>query len=66
MRPQKITLSRKMLTLGVSSVNEQSLVEVSIDVMRALRDDLKESVFRGILINNEGTILEQVTSSYPG
>ena len=54
-----------MLTLGVSSVNEQSLVEVSIDVMRALRDDLKESVFLGILINNEGTILEQVTSSYP-
>lgn len=62
---KKITLSRKMLTLGVSSVNEQSLVEVSIDVMRALRDDLKESVFLGILINNEGTILEQVTSSYP-
>ena len=33
--------------------------------MRALRDDLKKSVFLGILINNEGTILEQVTSSYP-
>ena len=34
-----------MLTLGVSSVNEQSLVEVSIDIMRALRDDLKNQCF---------------------
>ncbi|MDO6736264.1 IclR family transcriptional regulator [Wenyingzhuangia sp. 2_MG-2023] len=62
---KKITLSRKMLTLGLSAINEQSIVEVSIDVMRALRDELKESVMLGVLIGHNGTILEQVASSYP-
>ncbi len=62
---KKITLSRKMLTLGISSMNEQSIVEISIDVMRALRDELKESVMLGVLLDSKGTILEQVSSSYP-
>ncbi|MEW4924348.1 IclR family transcriptional regulator [Algibacter sp. 2305UL17-15] len=62
---KKITLSRKLLTLGISSMNEQSIVEMSIDVMRALRDELKESVMLGVIIDNKGIILEQVSSSYP-
>lgn len=62
---KKITLSRKMLTLGISSMNEQSLVEMSIDVMRAMRDELKESVMLGVILGDKGTILEQVSSSYP-
>ncbi|WP_405247177.1 IclR family transcriptional regulator [Cellulophaga sp. Asnod2-G02] len=62
---KKITLSRKMLTLGISAMTEQSIVEMSIDVMRALRDELKESVMLGILLDDKGTILEQVSSSYP-
>ncbi|TXG38623.1 IclR family transcriptional regulator [Seonamhaeicola maritimus] len=63
---KKITLSRKMVTLGISSMNEQSIVELSIDVMRALRDELKESVMLGIILGaKKGTILEQVSSSYP-
>lgn len=62
---KKITLSRKMLTLGVSSMNEHSLVEVSIDVMRGLRDHLKESVMLGVLLGGKGVVLEQVASSYP-
>ncbi|WP_299552390.1 IclR family transcriptional regulator [Seonamhaeicola sp.] len=63
---KKITLSRKMVTLGISSMNEQSIVELSIDVMRALRDELKESVMLGVILGSKkGTILEQVASSYP-
>jgi len=62
---KKITLTRKMLTLGVSSMNEQSIVENSIDAMRALRDETKESVMLGIILGAKGTILEQVPSSYP-
>ncbi len=62
---KKITLSRKMLTLGISSMNEQSIVEVSIDVMRALRDEVRESVMLGVLLGVKGAILEQVASSYP-
>ena len=62
---KKITLSRKMLTLGISAMTEQSLVEISIDVMRALRDELKESVMLGVLLGSKGTILEQVPSSHP-
>lgn len=62
---KKITLSRKLLTLGISSMNEQSIVELSIDIMRALRDELKESVMLGIVLGDTGTILEQVSSSFP-
>ncbi|WP_163399653.1 MULTISPECIES: IclR family transcriptional regulator [Flavobacterium] len=62
---KKISLSRKMLTLGISSMNEQSIVELSIDIMRALRDELKESVMLGVVLGQRGTILEQVSSSYP-
>lgn len=62
---KKITLSRKMLSLGLSAMNEQSIAEVSIDIMRAARDELKESVMLGIVLGDKGTILEQVTSSYP-
>lgn len=62
---KKITLSRKLLTLGISSINEQCIVETSIDIMRATRDELKESVMLGIRLGNIGTILEQVSSSYP-
>lgn len=62
---KKVTLSRKLLRLGLSSVNEQSIAELSIDVMRAIRDDLKESVMLGIVLGDKGTILEQVPSSYP-
>jgi len=62
---KRITLSRKMLTLGISSMNEQSIVELSIDVMRALRDELKENVMLGVLLGGNGVILEQVASSYP-
>ena len=62
---KKITLSRKLLTLGISSMNEQSIVEMSIDVMRALRDELKESVMLGVILGKKGTILEQVSSSFP-
>ena len=62
---KKITLSRKMLSLGISAMNEQSVVELSIDIMRALRDELKESVMLGIVLGDTGTILEQVASSYP-
>jgi len=62
---KKITLTRKMLTLGVSSMNEQSIVENSIDVMRALRDETRESVMLGIILGSKGTILEQVPSTYP-
>jgi len=62
---KKITLSRKMLTLGVSAISEQSIVEASIDVMRALRDELKESVMLGVILGSQGIILEQVISSYP-
>ncbi|WPR73136.1 IclR family transcriptional regulator [Flavobacterium sp. NG2] len=62
---KKITLSRKLLTLGISSMNEQSIVELSIDIMRALRDELKESVMLGVVLGQTGTILEQVSSSFP-
>lgn len=62
---KKITLSRKMLSLGISSVNQHSIVEMSIDVMRAMRDELKDSVMLGMVLGLKGLVLEQVPSLYP-
>ena len=54
------TLSGKLLSLGYAAVSDQNLVEKSLDVMRNLRDSLKETVLMGVMLNQEGIVLEQV------
>lgn len=58
-------LSRKLLSLGYAAIDEATLVEKSLDVMRRLRDLTRETVLLGALIDNRGTILEQVPSMEP-
>lgn len=54
------SLSGKLLSLGYAAVSDQNLVEKSLDVMRSLRDLLKETVLIGVILNQEGIVLEQV------
>ena len=54
------TLSSKLLSLGYAAVSDQNLVEKSLDVMRDLRDNCKETVLMGVLLNRDGIVLEQV------
>ena len=62
---KRFTLSAKLLSLGYRAVSEINLVEKSLDVLRALRDHLKETVLIGTLIDNELVVLEQVLGLHP-
>ncbi|QIP13877.1 IclR family transcriptional regulator [Spirosoma aureum] len=62
---KQFTLSGKLLSLGYAAVSDQNLVEKSLDVMRALRDTVKETVLLGVINQEEGIVLEQVSGSYP-
>lgn len=54
------TITGKLLSLGYSVLNEQTLIEKSIDIMRLLRDEIKETVLLGIMVNHEGIVLELI------
>ena len=57
-------LSTKLLALGYATLGENNLVEKSLDIMRELRDETKETVLIGTIAGNEGIVLEQVPSLY--
>jgi len=56
-------LTGKLLRLGHPRVGRVSLVECSLEPMRALRDAVGETVQLGIPIGDEGVIIEQVEST---
>ena len=57
---KKYRLTSKFVTVGASSVSEINLFEKSLDFMRTLRDQLKETVLLGTLSGSEGVVLDQV------
>jgi DNA-binding IclR family transcriptional regulator len=59
----RIRLTGKLLRLGHPRVGGVSLVETSLQAMRALRDSLGETVQLGIPIGDEGVVIEQVEST---
>lgn len=59
------SLSRKILALGYEALDELSLVDKSLDVMRELRDETGETVLLGTLSGDHGVVLELVPSSQP-
>lgn len=58
-------LTRKMLTVGFRTVNEHDLLALSLPLMRQLRDIVKETVFLGVMGDDEGIFLEQAQGSHP-
>ncbi len=63
--PVRFTLSKKFLHIGLSTLSESSLIENCLPVMREIRDNLKETVLLGSLIEGEGVLLEQVLGLHP-
>jgi DNA-binding IclR family transcriptional regulator len=59
---KSFTLSGKLLSLGYAAVSDQNLMEKSLDVMRELRDMVKETVLIGVVIEQRGVVLEQLPS----
>jgi DNA-binding IclR family transcriptional regulator len=53
-----------MLSMAYSGTEEKSLIEHSLDVMRELRDQVKETVLISVISDDEGVILEQVPGLY--
>ncbi|MCX6622437.1 MAG: IclR family transcriptional regulator [Acidobacteria bacterium] len=62
---RSLALSRKLLAMGTRALHEKDLVGTAIDVMRDLRDRLKETVLIGTIAGGEFIVLEQVLGSYP-
>lgn len=58
-------LSRKLLSLGYAAIGEDRLLEQSLDVMQALRDETEETVLIGIRADLQGVVLEQVPTMHP-
>jgi len=58
-------LSRKLLSLGYQAIVETSLLEKSLDILRALRDETGETALIGTLLEGEGVVLEQIPSHEP-
>jgi DNA-binding IclR family transcriptional regulator len=62
---KNITLSRKLLAMGSKALNEKDLMGSALDVVRYLRDVVKETVLIGTLAGGEFIVLEQVLGSHP-
>lgn len=58
-------LSRKLLSIGFKTVREHDLLENVLPSLRQLRDEVKESVFFGVLGEKEGIVIEQAQGLYP-
>lgn len=58
-------LTRKFVTLVYASAQDGGLIEKALGPMRALRDQVKETVVISIVDAQEGIVLEQVPGLYP-
>ncbi len=58
-------LSNKMMSICVGRASHKNLMEMSMDVMRAIRDEIGETVVISVMEKNEGLILEQVQGLHP-
>ncbi len=63
--PSLFSLSKKFLHIGLSTLSESSLIEKCLPLMRSLREDLRETVLLGAIVEGEGVLLEQVLGSHP-
>jgi DNA-binding IclR family transcriptional regulator len=61
---RKYRLSFKMLTIGMKVLSDPALVEVALPVMHSLQKIYKETVPLGIIKDDKGVILEEVTGTH--
>jgi len=62
---KRFKLSKKLLLMGCRSFGDTRFIEHAMDIMRTCRDEIKESVFIGTMVENEGVVIEQVLGSHP-
>jgi DNA-binding IclR family transcriptional regulator len=59
------SLSRKLVAMGSRVVAEEDLLTLSVDVLKSLRDRLRETVLIGTNVENELVVLGQALGSHP-
>ena len=62
---KSIRLSRKLVAMGSRTLADQDLMTVSVDVLKELRDVVRETVLIGALVETEFVVLGQVLGSHP-
>ena len=62
---RKIVMSRKLAALGYAGFGESNIVEKSMDVIRAMRDEFGESAMIGTLLQEDCVLLEQAPGRHP-
>ena len=60
-----LRLSRKLVAMGNRTVAEEDLMTLSVDILKQLRDAVKETVLIGTLVEGEVVVLGQVLGAYP-
>jgi DNA-binding IclR family transcriptional regulator len=61
---KRYRMSRKMLTLGFRSLDEQNLMEIVLPRLQDLRDRVKETVCFGVLDEEKGIFIEQALGNH--
>ena len=64
-RTLRFRLTEKLLRLSQPRIERKGLIEASMDAMRGLRDECRETVQIGRRFGDEGVILEQVEGLHP-
>jgi DNA-binding IclR family transcriptional regulator len=64
---KKYVLTRRLLSVGYSTVHEYNIVEKAMEFIRQFRDEVKETVALAVLLPEEvkGLVLAEATSSHP-
>ena len=62
---KRFRVSKKLLAMGCKTIGESHFMEFSLDIMRECRDELKETILIGTMIENQGVVMEQVLGSHP-
>lgn len=62
---RKIMMSRKLAALGYAGFGELNIVEKSMDIIRAMRDEFGESAMVGTLLQEDCVLLEQAPGRHP-
>lgn len=60
-----LRLSRKLVAMGSRTLAEEDLMTLALDVLKNLRDKVKETVLIGAIVETELVVLGQVLGSQP-
>lgn len=62
---KSLRLSRKLVAMGSRTLADPDLMSISVDVLKHLRDLVKETALIGTIVETELVVLEQVLGSHP-